>query len=60
LESIKGIGKQTADHLLKTFRSVRNIKAATESELSAVIGSAKAKIVCAFFSNQREEETQAG
>ena len=60
LESIKGIGKQTADHLLKTFRSVKNIKAATESELSAVIGSAKAKIVCAFFSNQREEETQAG
>ncbi len=60
LESIKGIGKQTADHLLKTFRSVKNIKAATESELSAVIGSAKAKIVCAFFSNQREEKTQAG
>ena len=26
LENIKGIGKQTADQLLKTFRSVNNVK----------------------------------
>ncbi len=60
LENIKGIGKQTADHLLKTFRSVKNVKVATESELSAVVGTAKAKIICAFFLNQKQEETQAG
>ena len=38
LENIKGIGKQTADQLLKTFRSVKKVKGATEEELITQLG----------------------
>ncbi|HEY4155437.1 MAG TPA: excinuclease ABC subunit UvrC [Puia sp.] len=60
LENIMGIGKQTADQLLKTFHSVKKVKGATEEELRAVVGDAKAKIITTFFLRNREEETQAG
>jgi len=49
LESIQGIGRQTADLLLKQFRSVNKVKALTEEELAAVIGSSKARLVRAHF-----------
>lgn len=42
LESIKGIGRQTADVLLKEFRSVAKVKEVTEEELAKVIGVKKA------------------
>lgn len=45
LEEIKGIGKETADRLLKQFRSVKNIKEKTEDELAEIIGQSKAKLV---------------
>jgi excinuclease ABC subunit C len=45
IEEIKGIGKNTADKLLKHFRSVKKIKEATLDELSSVIGKSKAEIV---------------
>jgi excinuclease ABC subunit C len=45
LEGIKGIGSNTADTLLKTFRSVKNIIQATEEELEQVVGAAKAKLI---------------
>ena len=38
LENIKGIGKQTADQLLKTFHSVNKVKAATDEELTELSG----------------------
>ncbi|MFI5124551.1 MAG: excinuclease ABC subunit UvrC [Chitinophagales bacterium] len=60
LENIRGIGKQTADQLLKTFHSVKKVKAATEAALSSVTGTAKAKIIIAYFEKKQEEETQAG
>ena len=49
LEKIKGIGRNTADQLLKTFRSVKNIKGLSEEEISAVIGNTRAKLVWNFF-----------
>ncbi|HEY2722107.1 MAG TPA: excinuclease ABC subunit UvrC [Chitinophagaceae bacterium] len=49
LEDIKGIGKNTADLLLKKFRSVSKIKQINEEELSALIGKAKAKILNDYF-----------
>lgn len=52
LENIKGIGKQTADELLKNLKSIKNIKTKTEAELAAVIGTAKAKIIFHHFQNQ--------
>lgn len=49
LEDIKGIGKATADQLLKEFRSVKNIREKTLQELAALVGNAKAKIVWDYF-----------
>ncbi len=49
LEQIDGIGPQTISQLLKTFRSVKNIKAQSESILAAEIGAAKAAILMAYF-----------
>ena len=45
LEKIPGIGKATADQLLKKFRSVNNIKLAALPDIEDVIGKAKAAIV---------------
>ena len=45
LDDIKGIGTVTKDKLLKHFKSIAKIKAATFEELSDVIGSAKAKLI---------------
>jgi excinuclease ABC subunit C len=53
LEDINGIGKATADLLLKEFRSVKNIREKTEEEIAAVIGKAKAAIVQKYFSVDR-------
>ena len=49
LEDIKGIGDGTANALLKTFRSINNIKNQPESELARVVGVSKAKILKAYF-----------
>jgi len=52
LEDIKGIGRSTADILLKRFRSVNNIMNAPEDELSNVIGQSKARLIKAYFGNK--------
>ncbi|MDQ2752725.1 MAG: excinuclease ABC subunit UvrC [Bacteroidota bacterium] len=49
LENIKGIGKQTAADLLKSFKSVKNVKQKTVDELSEVVGKAKADIVFSHY-----------
>ncbi len=56
LETIKGIGRQTAVDLLKEFRSLSRIKKATEKELAEVIGPAKAKLVYQHY-QQNEKAT---
>ena len=45
LEEIKGIGKQTADLLLKEFKSVKKIKEADNSTLEKLIGKAKLSLL---------------
>lgn len=52
LNDIKGIGETTAETLLKHFRSVKRIKEAKFDELTAVIGTAKAKIVQIHFKKE--------
>ncbi len=49
LETINGIGEQTATLLLKTFKSVKKVKEATEKDLVAVVGLSKAKIILNYF-----------
>jgi len=45
LEEIKGIGKETADRLLKEFKSVKNIKEKDVSDISKIIGKTKAAML---------------
>lgn len=45
LDSIKGIGEKTATELLRHFKSVKRIREASEQEIAAVIGPAKASLV---------------
>jgi excinuclease ABC subunit C len=54
LEDIKGIGKSTAELLLKEFKSVRNIQTKTKDELVGLVGNAKAKLILEHF-NMKEE-----
>jgi excinuclease ABC subunit C len=50
LLEIPGIGSATADTLLKKFRSVTNIKNASETDIAAITGPAKAKQIKEFLS----------
>ncbi|MDP9077957.1 MAG: excinuclease ABC subunit UvrC [Bacteroidota bacterium] len=59
LELIEGIGKTTAEKLLKYFKSVKKIRAATETELLEVVNTKQAKAIILYFgadaSDQRPE-----
>ncbi|KIC92354.1 excinuclease ABC subunit UvrC [Flavihumibacter sp. ZG627] len=57
LQEIRGIGKATADQLLKTFRSVTNIRELTLEALADTVGTAKAKLVWDYFHNGDGDET---
>jgi len=49
LEDIKGIGKATAELLLKEFKSVKKIKEANAEKLEKLVGKAKAAIITRHF-----------
>jgi len=51
LSEIKGIGPTTEQKLLKKFKSVKKIKAASTEELEAVIGKKKAAVLLAGLEN---------
>jgi len=58
LEDIKGIGKNTADTLLKEFKSVKRIQEQAESILANHIGASKAKLVWNYFNQKKVEGDQ--
>ncbi|MCL4152542.1 UNVERIFIED_CONTAM: hypothetical protein GTU68_030651 [Idotea baltica] len=45
LASVKGIGKKTAENLLKHFKSVKKLKAADPNDIEKLIGKSKAALV---------------
>lgn len=45
LDGIKGVGRVTRETLLKHFKSVKRLREATEEDIAAVVGVAKARIV---------------
>lgn len=49
LEGISGIGEQTIQQLLTTFRSVKRIKETSEEELAKLVGKAKARVLRNHF-----------
>src|SRR5664279_532015 len=55
LENIRGIGKHTADQLLKTFRSVNKVKGASDEELIKIAGVSKTRLIRNYFSGQTDE-----
>jgi excinuclease ABC subunit C len=54
LETIKGIGKNTADQLLKEFKSVKRVKQLSEEELINAVGASKARLIRLHFANGSE------
>ncbi|MEO8582970.1 MAG: excinuclease ABC subunit UvrC [Flavitalea sp.] len=60
LESIKGIGKNTADQLLNQFRSVKKIKELSKAELVSAVGHAKARLIRTHFNNGQEHTRDEG
>ncbi|MBO6018070.1 MAG: excinuclease ABC subunit C, partial [Prevotella sp.] len=58
LDNIKGVGQKTRDTLLNSLKSVRRIREATQEELSAVIGPAKAQIVYDHFHKEKNAEAE--
>lgn len=60
LDDIKGIGQKTKDALMAEFKSVKRIRetaldATKRQEIENIIGRAKAKIICEYFSLQIEK-----
>ncbi|MBP6214841.1 MAG: excinuclease ABC subunit C [Chitinophagaceae bacterium] len=49
LENIPGIGKDTADRLLKEFKSVKKIKEITEEKLAEAVGLSKARKIIDYL-----------
>ncbi len=56
LENIKGIGKSTAELLLKEFKSVKNIQTKPREEIAKIIGVSKAKMITGYFKGESENE----
>ncbi len=49
LELIEGIGKTSAEKLLKHFKSVKKVKEATEEQLLTIVNKKQAKTILEFF-----------
>ena len=54
LELIEGIGKTTAEKLLKYFKSVKKIRDANEEVLQEVVNTKQAKAIVAYFNGTEE------
>lgn len=50
LELIEGIGKTTAEKLLKYFKSVKKVREVSQEELQEVVNAKQAKAIAAYFS----------
>lgn len=54
LENINGIGKQTAGLLLKTFKSVKNIRKADKESVVKIVGNKRAELIFSYLATQKE------
>jgi len=54
LTSIEGVGFNTAQKLLRKFKSVKKVKEADEESLAEVIGKAKARAVFGYFNYEED------
>jgi len=56
LDEIKGIGKKTKEILLRSFKSFKRIKEASEEELISTIGKSKTKLVLNHINKKRDHK----
>ncbi|WP_448701124.1 excinuclease ABC subunit UvrC [Mucilaginibacter sp. AW1-3] len=56
LELIEGVGKTSAEKLLKYFKSVKKIKLATAEELQEVVNLKQARAITQYFGQQKTPE----
>jgi excinuclease ABC subunit C len=56
LEQIKGIGRNTAEQLLKEFKSVKRVKELSLEELGTAVGIAKATLIKNYFDKPDQAE----
>lgn len=57
LDDIKGIGPKTKDALLRHFKSVKRIREASESDLEAITGKAKARLLKNHFAGNGNRQS---
>ena len=57
LDNIPGVGPKRRSDLLKHFKSIKNIKAASLAELEEVVDKRTAKAVYEYFKGTQEEGT---
>lgn len=57
LDDIKGIGPKTKDALLRHFKSVKRIREASESDLEALTGKAKARLLKNHFAGNDNRQS---
>ena len=55
LETIPGIGKQSAEMLLKSFRSVKQIREKSVEEIESVVGRSRAELVYNYFHSPKQD-----
>lgn len=58
LMDIPGVGEKSVRKLLKAFGSVKQVKAATETELAAVVGPALAARLRAFYTSEAAQRSE--
>ena len=58
LENIHGIGKTTAENLLKQFKSVQKIKELSKDELIKEVGNSRANLIWKYFHEAKENTSQ--
>ncbi|WP_422007761.1 excinuclease ABC subunit UvrC [Roseivirga pacifica] len=54
LENVKGVGRVTVDQLLKHFRTMSKIEAATEDQIAAIVGASRARLIKTYFQQKKE------
>jgi len=54
LENVKGLGRVTVNKLLKEFKTMSKIEAASEAELTELVGDARARLIQNYFQQKKE------
>ena len=54
LENVKGVGRVTVDQLMKTYKTMKNIEAASEGELATLVGEARARLIKNYLQQKKE------